>query len=65
LGIALKCDDGGTRAAEAMMGAMLARFLTLSDSEHAALQPLLQPALKNWNGIHVGDVRRAGALSAL
>lgn len=65
LGIALKCDDGGTRAAEVMLGAMLSRFLTLSGSEHEALQPLLQPALKNWNGIHVGDVRRAGALNAL
>ena len=65
LGIALKCDDGGTRAAEVMLGAMLSHFLTFSDSEHEALQPLLQPALRNWNGIHVGDVRRAGALNAL
>ncbi len=28
-GIALKADDGGTRAAEAMMGALLLRYLTL------------------------------------
>jgi L-asparaginase II len=64
LGIALKCDDGTSRAAEVMVGAMLTRFLTLSDSEHEALQPLLQPALRNWNGIHVGDVRPTEALSA-
>jgi L-asparaginase II len=63
-GIALKCDDGTTRAAEVMMAAVLTRFLALADSEREALQPLLQPALTNWNGIHVGDIRAAGALSA-
>ncbi len=63
-GIALKCDDGTSRASEVMMAAVLTRFLALADSEREALQPLLQPALKNWNGIHVGDVRAAGALSA-
>ncbi len=62
-GVALKCDDGTTRAAEVMMAAVLARFLILADSEREALQPLLQPALKNWNGIHVGDIRASGALA--
>jgi L-asparaginase II len=63
-GVALKCDDGGTRAAEVMMAAVLKRFLALSESEHQALQPLLEPRLVNWNGIHVGDVRATGQLSA-
>jgi L-asparaginase II len=62
-GVALKCDDGTTRAAEVMMAAVLTRFLALADSEREALQPLLQPALTNWNGIHVGDIRAAGALA--
>jgi L-asparaginase II len=63
-GVALKCDDGTTRAAEVMMAAVLMRFLALADSEREALQPLLQPVLTNWNGIHVGDIRTSGALSA-
>jgi L-asparaginase II len=61
-GVALKCDDGTTRAAEVMMAAVLMQYLLLSDAEHTALQPLAAPALRNWNGIHVGDVRSAGVL---
>jgi L-asparaginase II len=63
LGIALKCDDGATRAAEVMMAAVLMRLLTLSESEMAAVAPLRDQRLTNWNGIHVGDVRPAGALA--
>ena len=37
LGIALKCDDGGTRAAEVAMAAAIARFLPLSSEERANL----------------------------
>src|SRR3954471_1853591 len=33
IGIALKCDDGATRAAEVAMAAMIAGFLPLSDEE--------------------------------
>ena len=33
LGIALKCDDGGTRAAEVVMAAMIARFLPMPEEE--------------------------------
>jgi L-asparaginase II len=61
-GVALKCDDGATRAAEVMMAAIIKRCLTLSDSEHQGLQPLLEPELRNWNGMHVGDIRATGAL---
>jgi len=63
LGIALKCDDGATRAAEVMMAALLMRLLPLSDAEEAALSPLREQRLTNWNGLHVGDVRPAGHLS--
>jgi L-asparaginase II len=63
LGVALKCDDGGTRAAEAMMGALIMRFLPLSEAETAVVGPLSRPQLKNWNGIHVGDVKPAGELA--
>lgn len=54
LGIAVKCDDGGGRAAEAMMAAMLARFL---EADRATLEPFVRPALRNWNGIVVGGLR--------
>jgi len=62
-GVALKCDDGATRAAEVMMAAVIARLLPLSDSENAALQPFLAPVQKNWNGIEVGRLRAAGPLA--
>ena len=38
-GIAIKCDDGAARAAQAIMAAMIARFLTHDAAEHAALRP--------------------------
>ncbi|WP_174803842.1 asparaginase [Martelella limonii] len=56
LGIALKCDDGTTRAAEAMVASVLARFI-----DDAALSQELEAmavtSLKNWNGTEVGKVR--------
>lgn len=63
LGIAVKCDDGGTRAAEVTMAALIARFLPLSESESAAFQRFLRPILRNWNGLEVGTVRATAGLS--
>jgi L-asparaginase II len=63
VGVALKCDDGTTRAAEVMMGALIERLLILSDAEASQISPLTRPRLKNWNGIHVGDVVPAGPLA--
>jgi L-asparaginase II len=63
IGIALKCDDGATRAAEVVMAAMVARFLPMSDGERGALERFLRPTLKNWNGIEVGGLRANAALS--
>ena len=62
LGIAIKCDDGAGRAAEAIMAAVIARFLPLATEERAALAPFLQPLLRNWNGIAVGSLRVTEAL---
>jgi L-asparaginase II len=61
-GIALKCDDGASRAAQAIMAAMIARFLPVDAAERAALEPLQQPSLRNWNGLEVGKVRVTEAL---
>ena len=62
LGIAVKCDDGGTRAAEVTMAAMIARYLPLDDGERAALARFVRPTLKNWNGIEVGGLRPSHAV---
>jgi L-asparaginase II len=62
IGVALKCDDGGTRAAQVAMAVLAARFLPFSESERTAMAPLLSPVLKNWNGTEVGRLRAAGAL---
>src|SRR4051812_20566799 len=64
LGIAIKCDDGGTRAAEVTMAAMIARFLPMSDDEYAALARFVRPTLRNWNGTEVGGLRPCAELSS-
>jgi len=62
IGIALKCDDGATRAAEVAMAAMIARFLPLSGEERGALERFVRPTLRNWNGIEVGRLRATSEL---
>ena len=62
LGIAIKCDDGAGRAAEAIMAALIARFLTLDDQQRAALVGFARPTLRNWNGIEVGELRVTGGI---
>jgi L-asparaginase II len=57
LGIALKCDDGAGRASQAIMAAIIARFLRLGDAERAALERFVRPTLRNWNGFEIGAVR--------
>ena len=62
LGIALKCDDGAARAAQAVVATMIARFLPLDDAQRAALEPLMQPSLRNWNGFEVGAIKVTAAI---
>ena len=57
IGIALKCEDGATRASEVMMASTIAALLVLSDTERDALEPWRVQSLVNWNGIDVGEVR--------
>lgn len=59
LGIALKCEDGSTRAAESMVAAVLARFFKGEEAIHAALMGYANRSMFNWNGLHVGDIRVA------
>jgi len=64
IAIALKCEDGATRAAEAMVAATLARFFRDEPELHAALMAQANHSMHNWNGIHVGDVRVTDAFAA-
>jgi L-asparaginase II len=64
LGVAIKCADGATRAAEAAMAAVIGRFLPLSAVERAGLAPLTEPAIRNWSGATVGSIRASAALTA-
>lgn len=63
LGIALKCDDGGTRASEAMIAGLLARLMESEDPAYAALDALANKTLRNWNGTEVGKIRATDALT--
>jgi L-asparaginase II len=65
LGVAIKCDDGASRAAEALMAATLARVLTLDDHQRAALGRFAQPKLRNWNDIETGKLRVGAEIGAL
>jgi L-asparaginase II len=55
LGFALKCDDGGMRAAEVATAGLLSHFL----GANGTLDRLGAPILTNWNGIQVGSIRQA------
>lgn len=58
LGIALKIVDGGTRAAEAAIAALLIRAGVL-DGDHPAARRRLNTVEHNWRGIAVGSIRPA------
>jgi L-asparaginase II len=62
-GIAVKCDDGAKRGAEAVMAGVIARFLELSDQDRAFLAGFIRKPIQNWNGITVGEVRPTAALA--
>lgn len=57
LGIALKCDDGATRASEVMMGAVLSRLTAFTAEEREGLSKFATSPVTNRRGIHVGEVR--------
>ena len=64
IAIALKCEDGSTRAAEAMVAAVLSRYFDPGSVEHQALTAMAARPIHNWNRDHVGDVRAVAALTA-
>jgi len=63
LGLAVKADDGATRAAQAMIATLIRRFLPVDEDDRARLGPFAAPILRNWNGIAVGSLRPARPLA--
>lgn len=57
LGIALKIDDGASRAAEVAMGALLRHFGVIDAATAEALQGVLRPWIRNRRNRIVGYVR--------
>ncbi|WP_440409702.1 asparaginase [Neorhizobium petrolearium] len=64
LAIAVKCEDGTTRAAETMIFALISRYFEKGGEVQAKLLAMANKSMRNWNGIHVGDVRVTDALFA-
>ena len=64
LGIAVKADDGGARAAQVAIAALLQRFGGFDEDVRARLAPFIAPRLVNWNGVEIGALRPAGPLAA-
>ena len=65
IGIALKCDDGAGRAAEVMMAALIARFVSMTGDERAEIDRYIRPVLRNWNGIAVGGLLPVAPLAVI
>ena len=57
LGIALKIDDGSRRAAEVLMGALLAKHCNLPPTMIEELQPWISPLVKNVAKLEVGKMQ--------
>lgn len=62
LGIALKIDDGTTRAAETAMAKLLTLF-EAADEAAPQIAKHLNPPIKNWRGDVVGERRPTAALA--
>ncbi len=58
LGVALKIVDGGTRAAECAIAAILVQLGAL-DAEHPETMKYLNAPIRNWRGIQTGTQRAA------
>ena len=63
LGVAIKMDDGNTaRAAEVVMAAVIAAFAARDEADARFIEPFVNVAMHNWNGLHVGMLRAAAGL---
>ena len=61
LGVAVKVEDGATRAAECAIAALLVRLGAL-DAAHPAAARWMTPEIRNWRGIVTGGIKPGPAL---
>ena len=64
LGIALKCDDGATRASETMMAAVIDALLPMSQNERSRFAERLLPPIVSRVGTKVGEIKPIDGLVA-
>ena len=62
-GIAVKILDGGTRASEAVITALLVRLGVLQ-ADHPVARRYMESPISNWRGIETGGLRTVAALRA-
>lgn len=67
LGVALKIDDGATRASEVVMANLLLELLAIGpdDPAYAELSVLAHPEIRSWAGEPAGEIRLTAALDGL
>lgn len=63
-GVALKIDDGASRASEVAVAAILDGLGAFSEAQRATLAPQLRPIVRNVAGREVGEIRATEALTA-
>lgn len=61
IAIALKIDDGATRAADAALGAVLRHLKIITDSDYRALRQWYSPDIINSQGVVVGRLAASAA----
>jgi L-asparaginase II len=63
LGVAVKISDGGARAAQVVLGALLRRLDVLAEADADALSAQVAPGIPDRRGRTVGTIRPAGDLA--
>ena len=63
LGIAVKCEDGATRASEAIIATILARIFRNEAELESKLDRFADREIRNWNGITYGVISPTEALT--
>ena len=63
-GISLKIVDGATRASNSAIAALLVRIGVL-DAENPEVIRLLNPPVKNWDGLVTGEIRPVAGLTGV
>ena len=64
LGLAVKADDGATRAAQVMIAALIAASCRWARQTARASAPFAAPIWRNWSGIEVGGAAGGGAAAS-